>query len=103
MLIVQSFLLVKKMTRKFELLIILVLGLIPLLWFRGKELILGHDAGLTLSPIPHFLDRLYVWTERFGFGSDQSFALPGFFIHGLEAFIFFLGFDLQTSQKIVFV
>lgn len=86
-----------------ELLIIFILGLTPLLWFRGDEVILGHDAGLTLSPVSHFIDRLYTWTERFGFGNDQTYAIPGFFIHGLEAFISYLGFSLQGQQKITFI
>lgn len=86
-----------------ELLIIIAVGFTPLLWFHGKQVILGHDAGLTLFPISHFLDRLFAWTERFGFGSDQTYAMPGFFIHGLEALVAYLGFNLQTTQKIVFV
>lgn len=87
----------------FEFIIILILGLIPLLWFRGSEVILGHDSGLTLLPIPHFLDRLYAWTERFAFGSDQTYAIAGFFIHGLDALISSLGFGLQNVQKISFI
>ncbi len=86
-----------------ELLIIIGLGLTPLLWFHGNQVILGHDAGLTLSPISHFFDRLYAWTERFGFGSDQTYAISGFFIHGLEALTASLGFNLQNIQKIVFI
>ncbi len=85
-----------------EIIVIILLGLIPLLWFRGTEVILGHDSGLPLSPIPHFLDRLYAWTVRFGFGNDQTYAIPGFFIHGLEALVSSLGFDLQSMQKITF-
>jgi len=87
----------------FEFIIILILGLVPLLWFRGSEVILGHDSGLTLLPIPHFLDRLYAWTERFAFGSDQTYAIAGFFIHGLDALISSLGFGLQNVQKISFI
>lgn len=87
----------------FELIFVIILGLTPLLWFHGNQIILGHDSGLTLSPISHFLDRLYPWTERFGFGNDQTYAMPGFFIHGLEAFISFIGFNLQEVQKITFV
>jgi len=86
-----------------ELLFIIILGFTPLLWFHGNQVILGHDSGLTLSPISHFLDRLYPWTERFGFGNDQSYAIPGFFIHGLEALVASLGFKLQSVQKIVFI
>lgn len=87
----------------FDLLFIIAVGLIPFFWFRGKEVILGHDAGLTLSPVSHLLDRLYAWTERFGFGNDQTYAIPGFFIHGLEAIVALLGFDLQATQKLVFI
>lgn len=87
----------------FELIIILLLGLTPLLWFKSDQVILGHDAGLTLSPISHFVDRLYAWTERFGFGNDQTYAIPGFFIHGLEALIASFGFNLQSVQKLVFI
>lgn len=95
----------RKLSRRtvFDIFIICLLGLVPLFWLNGKEVILGHDAGLTLSPVSHFTDRLYVWTERFGIGSDQSYALPGFFIHGLEALWFILTNSLQQAQKITFI
>ncbi len=86
-----------------DILILCLIGLIPLLWFRGNEIILGHDAGLTLSPQSHFQDRLHSWTERFGFGSDQSYAIPGFFIHGLESLVSTIGFNVQYNQKITFI
>lgn len=88
----------------FDLALVLILGLIPLLWFKDGTIVLGHDAGLTLDPVANFLDRLYVWTQRFGIGTDQSFALLGaFLIHGIEAFLAYLGFSLQIQQKIQFV
>ncbi len=87
----------------FDLLILCFLGLIPLLWFRGDEVILGHDAGLTLEPISHFYDRLFAWTDRFAFGTDQTYAIPGFFIHGLEALISSLGLSLQKMQQVIFI
>lgn len=86
-----------------ELLIIFILGLTPLLWFNGNQIILGHDSGLTLFPISHFFDRLSAWTERFAFGSDQTYAMAGFFIHGLDALVASFGFSLQEVQKIVFI
>lgn len=95
----------KRISKKtiLELFIILVLGCTPILWFGKNVVILGHDSGLTISPIPHFFDRLFVWTERYGFGDDQTYALAGFFIHGLEAFIGTFHFSLQTTQKIFFI
>ncbi len=87
-----------------DLALIFVLGLIPLLWLPGGTIILGHDAGLTLDPVANFVDRLYVWTQRFGIGTDQSFALLGaFLIHGIEAFLAWVGFTLPIQQKIQFV
>ncbi len=87
-----------------HLLIIVSIGLLPLLWFTSGTLILGHDAGLPFDPMTHFLDRLYVWTQRFGMGSDQSSALLGaVFIHGIEALLNLLPISLQMQQKIQFV
>lgn len=84
--------------------IIFLIGLIPLLWFKGSTVILGHDSGLPLDPLTHFVDRFYVWSQRFGIGTDQSYALLGaFFIHGLEALFTFLGISLQLGQKLQFI
>jgi len=96
----------KKLSRKiiFEVLVLVIVGLTPILWFHdGNQLILGHDAGLTLNPVPHFFDRLFLWTERYGFGNDQAYALPGFFIHGLEAIVTYLGASIQLQQKLTFI
>jgi len=85
-----------------EIIIILLLGVTPLLWFDGSKVVLGHDAGLTISPVSHFFDRLNLWTERFGLGTDQTYAVPGFFIHGFEAFVGNFVVNLQLFQKIIF-
>lgn len=94
----------KKRNKTFiEIAFIVLLGLTPLLWFRNDQVILGHDAGLTLTPVSHFTDRLYAWTERYSFGNDQIYAIPGFFIHGLEALISALGANVQLEQKLTFI
>ena len=85
-----------------EIIIILLLGVTPLLWFDGSKVVLGHDAGLTISPVSHFFDRLNLWTERFGLGTDQTYAVPGFFIHGFEALVGNFVVNLQLFQKIIF-
>ncbi len=84
--------------------IIFILGLLPLLWFRGGSVLLGHDAGLALDPLMHFLDRIHVWSQRFSLGTDQNGALLGaFFIHGLEAFFAWIGLNLYWGQIVQFV
>lgn len=88
----------------FDLLIIFILGLLPLLWLKDGSILLGHDAGLSLDPVVHFMDRLHVWSQRFSIGTDQSAALLGaFFIHGLESFLSWVGFSLHDGQLIQFV
>lgn len=88
----------------FDLIIIFILGLIPSLWFRDGTILLGHDAGLSLDPVVHFLDRLHVWSQRFSIGTDQSAALLGaFFIHGFESFLAWLGLSLHWGQLMQFI
>lgn len=95
---------IKKHYVLFEILFILVFGLIPLLWYKPGLLAFGHDMGFPLAPVDHFLDRLYTWTDRLGpFGSNSVQVLPGIFIHGLEALLSSLGFSLLVVQKLTFI
>lgn len=88
----------------FELATIALFGLIPLLWYGQGYIALGHDMSFPLAPVDFFLDRLYVWTDRMGsFGSNQTDAISGIFIHGLEAFFSTLGFSLINTQKLTFI
>src|SRR3989344_6113655 len=87
-----------------EIAFIFLLGLIPLLWFKKGYLAAGHDMSYPLAPIDYWLDRLYVWTNMAGsFGSNQTDAIPGIFIHGLQAFFYFLTSNLQLAQKLDFI
>lgn len=86
-----------------DLLIIFFIGLLPILWLPGQTLLLGHDAGIPLDPVTHFLDRFSVWSQRLNIGSDQSFGLLGaILIHGLEAFLISIGFSIKEQQIIQF-
>ncbi|OGK39909.1 hypothetical protein A3A74_05495 [Candidatus Roizmanbacteria bacterium RIFCSPLOWO2_01_FULL_35_13] len=87
-----------------DFLIIFALGLLPLLWFRDNQIILGHDSGLPFDPIAHFVDRLYLWSQHFGLGVDLNTGLMGaILIHGIEALITKIGFSLQYQEKIQFI
>jgi hypothetical protein len=87
-----------------DIVIICIVGLLPLLWLNNNSVLLGHDAGLALDPLMHFLDRIHVWSQRFSIGTDQNGALLGaFFIHGFEALLTYLGFNLHWGQLIQFI
>lgn len=87
-----------------EILLILIVGLIPLLWFKPGYMALGHDMGFPLAPADYFIDRLFTWTDRVGsFGSNQTDSISGIFIHGLEALLSFLGLSLVQTQQLTFI
>lgn len=79
-----------------------IVSLLPWWWLRDGSIIAGHDAGLPLSPSEHFLDRMSVWTYRYQGGSDQTFALAGFFLHGLEFLTDQLPLSLSHQQSLQF-
>lgn len=87
-----------------EIIFLLVIGLIPLLWYKEGYIGFGHDMGFPLAPVDNFLDRLYTWTDRLGpFGSNAVQVLPGIFIHGLEALLSSFGLSLLAVQKITYI
>ncbi len=94
----------KLLYKKFfaELLIILVLSLVPLLWFKPGTILVGHDNTYPLAPKTFFVNRLTTWTENF-FGHDQSLILGTIPIHFIDAIPSFFGISLQTGQKMVYV
>lgn len=85
-----------------EIVFLLLISLIPLLWYQPGSLLLGHDAGWSLDPIGRFLDRLSTWT-RAGFGYDQSLDVGTLTIYSLQAFLSFTGLSIFWVQKITFI
>ena len=94
----------KFLKKYWEILIIIFLGLTPLLWYKNpNSLALGHDMGFPINPIVFFQDRLFLWTDRIGFGWDQTLGSAATLIHGLEALVASLGFSIFDTQKIIFI
>lgn len=92
----------KKISRKvlWEILAVLMLGLIPLLWFKKGYVIAGSDVSYPFEPVNFFLKRFYLWNDISDLGSSASWNAPSLFFHGLEAFFSFLGFSLEAVQKL---
>jgi len=94
----------KLFNKKFfvEVLVIFVLSLVPLLWFKPGTILVGHDNTYPLAPKVFLANRLSTWTENF-FGHDQSLILGTIPIHFIDAIPNFFGISLQTGQKMVYI
>lgn len=87
-----------------EILILIIIGLTPLLWFSGKnDIVIGHDSGFPLEPIEWTENRFHTWNSSEGWGKDNSMSLGTVVIHLPEYIPNKLGFDIYTSQKIAFI
>jgi len=88
---------------KTNILIMFLLGIIPLLWFRDAPLIAGADFEFTFSPSESFRGSSYTWDEVRYAGWDQSqvsiLKLPYYlFLSALSS----VGIPLDIVEKIVF-
>lgn len=86
----------------FDVFFILVISLVPLFWFRPGEVMVGHDNVFPLNPQEFFRDRFFTWSQHHGFGYDQSQGMGSIIIHAIDVAPYYVGFDLQTTQKIVY-
>lgn len=87
----------------FPVIILLLLGAIPLLWFKPGYIASGHDMGYSLDPVARVTERLYVWPDSFDIGTDISLFLGSIPIYMPEVILRTLHFPLQMEQKIVFM
>lgn len=86
----------------FDLLIIFILSLTPLLWFQKDTLMVGHDNVFPLNPSVFLNGRLFSWIDL-EFGRSQALIMGTIPIHLIDAIPYLLGFSIQITQKIVYV
>lgn len=88
----------------FEVTLVLILGLTPLLWYKGGYWIYGVDIDFPPNPIDIFLRRKFAWNTVFLGGSDRSMEIStGFIYMGSQAFLNYLGLDISVGQILIFV
>ncbi|MFC1646675.1 hypothetical protein ACFL1A_00170 [Patescibacteria group bacterium] len=93
-----------KFNRYFDLLIIIIVGLVPLLWFPPDHMVVGHDSGYPIDVFNIFANRFFTWNSNLvPFGSDVSNNMGSIFIHSILAVLRYLNFSLYESQKLNFV
>jgi len=90
--------------KKLTLLLVLIMGLVPLLWFRDGLLIAGGDFPIPLDPTGNFIKSfLYTWSPYLygGQPSPHLFAILPWF--GFWAFLKATGFSLLAINKLWFI
>ena len=85
-----------------DILFILLLSLTPILWFGNTYIMAGHDLVFPLNPNIFLQGRLFSWISQ-GFGQSQSLIMGTIPIHVIDAIPYFLGFSVQTTQKLVYI
>ncbi len=87
------------------LLVILILSLIPILWFVGhpNAIINGVDTNFPLDPLTWFKRRFFVWNNTVNAGNDFSSSVSGLFFHFVQTLPFVLGFSLQSVELVSLV
>ena len=87
-----------------DLLIIFLLGLVPLLWFKGGIGVAGSDAVYPLyNPIKFYIFRFFMWDPRYGAGMPSANYATSLFYYLPQVICNFLGMSAAVSQKILFV
>lgn len=94
--------LIKSFLKNKNLIPVILLGLIPIIWFWGKGNILinGVDTNFPLNPLLWFSRRFYVWNNVLNAGGDFSASSAGLFFHFIQVVPYLLGFKLQTVELI---
>lgn len=84
--------------------IVFVVGLVSLSWFRGNHLILGHGDGVFgLRPLHNLYSNLFIWVDNISTGSPWHTLSLGFLpLRIYSAFMELIGASLITNEKILF-
>lgn len=92
----------RKIYKNINLIILILLGVMPLIWYLGKGdvIINGIDTNFPLDPLAWFKRRFFVWDSVINLGRDFSSSTSGFFFHLIQVIPFILGFNLQITQII---
>ncbi len=101
-------LLISKLFKKYsnllqDILIIVLLGSIPLIWFTNNHYVIGSDAIYPLDVVNFFKNLFFTWTIGLPLGQDASINMGTIIINGIEAFFNAVGFSIFDAQKLTFI
>lgn len=94
---------IKKNHFFFEIAFIILLSLIPLIWFSPQHMIFGSDSGYPLDYVQYFIQRTFTWTSSQSFGEDNSTFMGALPLHGIQYVLSVIGIPYFDIQKVTFV
>ena len=83
-------------------LIIIILGLVPLLWFKDNQLIKSEDLSIPLS-LSEWRSYLYSWFNQRATGTYPIDNFAALFFLFMPAFLQKIGLSILSAQKIQFI
>lgn len=92
-----------KVKKYWEVFIIFLFSLTPLLWLKDNEIVIGHDSGFRLNYLDHLVNLFYSWNPVQNFGTDWGILKGFLIIQAPETFFSVLFGSLQAGQKASFV
>ncbi len=82
-----------------DLIIVFILGLVPLLWFKSGCIINGPDVCFPLAPVRFFINRFFTWNHLNNTGLSSASNITTIFFHGIQAFFYWISSSLFLTQK----
>ena len=82
---------------------VLLLGLIPLLWFRGDKLITGTDVNFPPFPRDRLEERFYTWHPYLFAGAERSTNIGSQTYTSTPGLLSYIIDDVVTIEKLTFV
>lgn len=93
----------KKYPILLEVLILFIISLTPLIWFKPGYMVLGGDSGYPIDFVGFFVQRTFTWLSSYNFGLDMTAATGQIFLYGILAFVRTIGFSVYDVQKVTFI
>lgn len=86
-----------------EIIFLVLIGLTPILWFKGDYLITGADINFPLEPVREFLRRTQAWDGVYQGGRDNGMNFSTLVFSGIEAFFYLFTHSIGWTERMTFV
>ncbi len=87
----------------FEIVIIIFFSLTPLLWLRGGEIILGHDANYHINHVERMISSTFSWNDKSYYGNDWTYDRGYLPINLVQLLLLKVTPSFSAMQSVFFV